>query len=363
MPKVAFTDLKVQSLAPGVYFDAKTPGFGIRVGANRKTWIVLKGAKSIKVRLGHYPALSLAEARRHALVALGTPFQPSLAPAFSDARTMFLEEHASKLRPRSRIELTRTLTKHFTWAKPLDKITANDVATAVAAIERPSEANHAFKDIRTFFNWCVPRFLKYSPCTGLKMPHKAETRDRVLSDHELRAIWLAAEQCGTPGTIIKLLMLTGQRKTEISSLRAEWIVEDTITLPAEITKNKRRHAFPIGPLTRSVLDPLVKCGTGLLFPARGHTNKAFNGWGASKESIDQLANIPAWTIHDLRRSLCTKWAEDLRIAPHLIERYVNHVSGQVSGVAAIYNRARHIEELGECVENWEAHLATILDKT
>ncbi len=67
MPKIAFTDLTIRSLAPGMYFDAKTPAFGIRVGKNRRTWIVLKGARSIKVRLGHYPARSLAEARKRAL--------------------------------------------------------------------------------------------------------------------------------------------------------------------------------------------------------------------------------------------------------------------------------------------------------
>jgi Arm DNA-binding domain len=86
MPKIAFTDMTVRTLTEGTYFDTKTPAFGIRIGKTKRTWLVLKGAKSGKVTLGHYPAISLADARRRALVALGTPYEPSIAPSFPNAR-------------------------------------------------------------------------------------------------------------------------------------------------------------------------------------------------------------------------------------------------------------------------------------
>lgn len=97
MPKIAFSDLTVRALKPGVYFDAKTPAFGLRVGKNRRTWIVLKGARSIKVRLGHYPTLSLADARKKALIALGSPYAPSAAPTFPEALALRqLQAHGAK---------------------------------------------------------------------------------------------------------------------------------------------------------------------------------------------------------------------------------------------------------------------------
>jgi integrase len=361
MPKIAFTDLTVQSLTPGVYFDKKTPAFGLRVGKNRRTWIVLKGAKSTKVRLGHYPALSLAQARRKALVAIGSPYEPNLSPSFPDTRTEFLEQHASRLRPRSRNEITRTLNKHFTWTKPIDKITANDIATAVAEIYKPSEANHAFKDIRTFFNWCVPRYLKYSPCTGLKMPHKAPSRSRVLTDDELKAVWKAAEQSGTPGVIVKLLMLTGMRKGEASALLSEWICNDQITLPKEITKNGREFTLPIGAFCAGILSQAQKNTqptNGYIFCSRTNTPGPFCGWSASKLAIDKRAQIAPWTLHDLRRTYRTIHAR-IGTPPHIAERLVNHISSR-SEVEAIYDRHTYADEMRAAVDRFEEWFAALI---
>jgi Arm DNA-binding domain len=143
MTQIAFSDLTVRSLKPGLYFDTKTRGFGMRVGKNRRTWIVLQGQKSAKVRLGHYPALSLADARKRALVALGTPYQPSIAPSFIEAREQYL--NTGKWRPRFQYQLTRWLRLYFDWTKPIDQITPHDVMLVIEAIKKPSERNHAFR--------------------------------------------------------------------------------------------------------------------------------------------------------------------------------------------------------------------------
>jgi hypothetical protein len=91
VPKIKFTDLTVQALKPGLYFDDRTPAFGIRVGKNRKTWLVVKGENRTKVRLGHYPSLTLAEARKKALMTLGTPTAPAKpSMVFHDALDTFL---------------------------------------------------------------------------------------------------------------------------------------------------------------------------------------------------------------------------------------------------------------------------------
>src|SRR5687767_5860464 len=119
--QIKLTDMTVQKLKEGIYFDEKTPSFGIRVGKNRKTWLVLKGANRTKVRLGHYPALSLADARRKALVALGSSLDTSTAPTFPEALEWFLEGY--KGRASSKYVMEKNLRRYCQWTRSLNKIT------------------------------------------------------------------------------------------------------------------------------------------------------------------------------------------------------------------------------------------------
>ncbi len=84
--------ISLQSLKEGLYLDERTPAFGIRIGKNRKTWLVLKEPNRTKVRLGHYPALSLADARKKALVALGSALATTHTPTFPEARQQYLDQ-------------------------------------------------------------------------------------------------------------------------------------------------------------------------------------------------------------------------------------------------------------------------------
>ena len=237
------TDLTVRTLPEGLHLDARLPSFGIRVGKRRKTWIVIKGKNRTKVSLGHYPAMSLADARKRAMVELSKPpsaaSETAVMPSYPEALAEFHAIHVANLRPRSAYQLSRNLTRHFQWTKPLDQITHQDVLTALDGIEARSQRAHALKDIRTFFNWCIPRYLKSSPCIGIKKSTQ-KPRDRVLADDELCKVWNRAREIGYPyGTIVLLLILTGQRLGEIAGLRWEWIEEGTVTFPGEITKNAR----------------------------------------------------------------------------------------------------------------------------
>ena len=170
--------------------DERTPGFGIRVNKTRKTWLATNSLTRAKEAIGHYPSTSLSEARRRAQAMLLSPTgnKPPV-PTFTEAVEAFLSlprwKHHS-------LRVLKSSLKHFTWKRPLDKITHEDVAQALAAIEAPSARAHALKDIRTFFNWCIPRYLSASPCQGLKMAPQP-SRARVLSDDELKAVWNACD--------------------------------------------------------------------------------------------------------------------------------------------------------------------------
>ena len=357
MAVIRLTDLAIRTLPEGVYFDDRTPSFGLLVGKRRKTWLAVKGRGRVRIRLGHYPDLSLAEARRKALVTLGTE-QPTatVALSFPDAREAFLEKHGATLRPRSQYQIKRNLMRHFDWTKPVDQITHHEVAEALDAIKAPSQRAHALKDIRTFFNWCIPRYLKSSPCVGIKKPPQ-KSRDRVLSDDELAKVWKRAKEIGHPyGTIVQLLILTGQRAGEIAALQWEWIGEDTVTIPAVATKNARATTIPIGKMTRQIIAEVPRLGA-LLFPARGYTDKPFRGFGTSKLLLD-ACGVKDFTHHDLRRTFATNMAK-LGVRLEVTEKLLNHVSGSLGGIVGVYQRHEFKDEMREAVTKWEAHLLTL----
>ncbi len=358
MAVVRLTDLTVRSLPEGVYFDERTPGFGILIGKRSKTWLVVRGRGRVRKSIGHYPAVSLADARKRALLALAANEAEQIAtPAFSEALSEFKEKHLAHLRPVSAYQIKRVLTRHFSWMKPLDQITHRDIVQVLDAIEAPSERAHALKDIRTFFNWCIPRYLKTSPCVGIKKPPQ-KSRDRVLTDDELRKVWKRAEELGHPyGTIVQLLILTGQRSGEIAALQWEWVADETISIPASVTKNARATTIPLGQLARQIIAGVPRLGA-LLFPARGYTDKPFTGFGVRKLALD-TCGVKGFTHHDLRRTFATNMAK-LGVRLEVTEKLLNHVSGSLGGIVGVYQRHDFQVEMREAVEKWESHLLTVL---
>jgi integrase len=357
------TDLGIRNLPEGLHLDARLPSFGIRVGKRRKTWIVIKGKNRTKVSLGQYPAMSLADARRRAMAELSKAplaYERAVMPSYPKALAEFHTTHVTGLRPRSAYQLSRNLTRHFQWTKPIDQITHHDVLTALEAIEARSQRAHALKDIRTFFNWCIPRYLKSSPCVGIKKPTQ-KPRDRVLADEELRKVWNRAREIDYPyGTIVQLLILTGQRLSEIAGLRWEWIGDGAITFPSEITKNARISKIPLGATACRVIEETPRLSS-LLFPARGHTTRPFNGFGASKESLDKCG-VENFVHHDLRRTFATGMAR-LGVRLEVTEKLLNHVSGSMGGIVGIYQRHDFMDEMREAISRYEAWLSHVLETT
>src|SRR5271165_24938 len=363
MSTLALTDVTVNALKPTEkqvkYFDKKLPAFGVRVGKQRKTFVVMMGRSRKLVTIGHYPDMPLTEARQQAKKLLaGLPVEDFEGPTFPETLDLFLANQAEKLRPLSLYQIRRTLRRHFHWPKRLDAITHRDVADALDAIKAPSERAHALKDIRTFFNWCIPRYLKTSPCVGIKKPPQ-KSRDRVLTDDELRKVWKRAEEIGRPyGTIVQLLILTGQRSGEIAALQWEWIVEETISIPASVTKNGRATKIPTGKLTRQIIAE-VPCLGSLLFPARGYTDKPFTGFGVSKLALD-ACGVKGFTHHDLRRTFATNMAK-LGVRLEVTEKLLNHVSGSLGGIVGVYQRHDFQPEMRDGVNKWESRLAELLN--
>lgn len=369
MPKVHLTDITVRALkAPDTgtitYFDDTTPAFGIRVSfSGRKTWLVMRGKKRIRTRLGSYPDLPLSEARKKAKTLLSEAEHEIGRKPFGSALDQFLDLHGQKLKESSKRQITRCLKRHFAplyGQRPVGQITRQSIAAILDGLMKtPSEAAHAYKDIRTFFHWCVGRgYVRHSPCEGMATPSRYVPRQRTLNDAELKVLWQAAERIGYPfGTHVKMLILTGQRTGEINSLRFDYIDRGQRTITFPETKNGRIHLVPVGDLFLEALETILP-EEGLLFPGRDK-DKPYNGGGKQKWLMDKDLGLAHFTLHDLRRTFATKLAE-LGVAPYVVERLLNHSSGTISGVAAIYNRFEYRDEMRAAIEAWEKRLRVII---
>ena len=224
----------------------------------------------------------------------------------------------------------------------------------------PSEQSHAYVAIRTMMNWCVRHgLIEQSVVPTLK--HSSTPRNRILNEDELRTVYQNALEFPYPfGPIVQLAIMTGQRRSEIASLRRSWIDEDMIIFPEGFTKNKREHRLPLSQTACSVIGKIPNTGD-LLFPARGNLERPFNGWGKCKQRFDEtLINVEPYTLHDLRRTFSSNMAM-LGTPIHVTEKLLNHVSGTISGVAAVYNRHSYMDEMRTAVTAYDEYLETLIN--
>ncbi len=372
MPRIQLTDIAVRALkADGQtdYWDTKTPGFGVRVGKNSKTFVAKVG--NHRFTIGSYPELSLADARKKALGIKADNDPNAESIKFERALALYLEHSKANKRPRVASERERILTKHFLpvfKGRNVDMITDREIGKVIDGLKPVrSAANHAFKEARTFFRWCAKpprRFVRFAPTTGMEMPFKEKRRERVLSDGEIESVWGATERVGYPfGTIVRMLLLTGQRRSEIANLQRPWINERErlITLPSWLTKNSVEHVFPYGDMFAELLETCPRFNdTLLLFPADGRHERPFSGWSKSKKRFELQPPIRPWTLHDLRRTFSTKLGE-LDVPQRVNDRLLNHISqGEITPLGKVYNLANYLPQARQAVSKYEAHLTHVL---
>jgi integrase len=373
MPRAHFTDITVRSLKPKLghqlkFWDRSTPGFGVRVNQHgTKSWIVMYGEQRQLKVIGRYPDMPLAAARAEAKKMLTHRVQPTPTITFEDALPLFLSTHCAQYnKPSTAKETERVLRINFLpalRAKALEDISTHNISGIVdRLLSTPAAANHAFTAIRTFFRWATRRrYIPHSPCEGLRLPTRPNTKDRVLNDDEIVAAWRAAEGYGFPfGTIVLLLLCTAQRRGEIGALKWSYIDFDNRTITLPDTKNNRPHTFPFGSSAAAMLESIPKLDSEYLFPARGKAGKPFNGWSKAKRALDKKYQID-YDLHDLRRTAASGMAS-LGVQPHVISKLLNHVSGTaaITGVAAIYNRFQYMDEMRAAIALWEERLDSLL---
>jgi integrase len=163
---------------------------------------------------------------------------------------------------------------------------------------------------------------------------------------------------GPYGGIVALLALTGQRREEVAQLTWDEIdlASRTWTLPAARTKNGKPHIVHLSKEAIAVLMHVPKLGK-FVFSLSG--TKPFQSFSVAKHELDKLSGVSDWRLHDLRRT-CVSGMARLGIAPHVADKVLNHQSGTISGVAAVYQRHEFLAERKDALDRWSAHVASLL---
>ena len=366
-------------------WDDELHGFGLRIRNGKRSWVFQYklGEREHRMRLGG-PELNCEQARTLAQAQKGDVSKAKLghgvdphiareraraeAKPTSRGKTLssliadYLDAKVSALRPRSYNETKRHLERNF---EPLHDyelraIHRADVATRVREIAKdsgPVEANRSRASLSAMFTWAIGDGLCDSnPVAGTNKQEENGPRERSLTDAEAAAVWLAAPD-NDYGRLIRLILLTGCRRTEVADLR--WsevnLEERTITLPGERTKNHAKHVVPLSDPAVEILAAIPRrCGRDYVF---GIGKYGFSGWSKGKRHLNEVAALKEpWNPHDLRRTVRTGMGK-LGVLPHVAEAVLNHLPPKL---IRTYDRNIYDVEKRAALDQWAAHLKIVV---
>lgn len=301
----------------------------------------------------------------------------------------YLKDREGEFRPSVLSEQKRYLERYW---QPLHDIAIGEIQrqNVVASIDTIADehgrvaADRARTSLSALFSWAIDKgHCDANPTMNVKPRNQNGPRNRVLSEAELVEVWSTCLD-DDYGRIVRLLILTGQRKTEIADLM--WTEIDTakrqIDLPETRTKNAKPHIIPLSDQALAILKAIAHHEDRRLVFGRG--NGGFSGWSKSKAEIDARISaarkkagikqpMKSWVLHDLRRSFVTHSVESRErtgkdgevetfsfTLPHVVEAIVNHISGHKAGVAGTYNHAQYLAERRQALDLWGQHVAALV---
>jgi integrase len=389
--KAAATGAKRREIAdggmPGLYLVVQPTG--------AKSWAVrYRNSAGVPRKLTlkpAYPALGLADARVKAGEAMravsegGDPAKERKAERaivdpdrdlIENVVATFLERYTRRHAKASYAAETERLLRNEVlrrWrGRKLAEIKRSDVLELLDDIVdrgAPYTANRTLAAIRRLFNWAVERdLIAVSPCQNVKAPVPETARDRVLDNDELRLVWQAAAAMGWPfGPMVQLLILTGQRRSEVAGM--EWTEVDlekaTWAIPGRRTKNGEAHTVPLSSAAMAILKGLPQIGPEARFVLTTNGSRPVSGFSRAKAALDKRildsgAEVPPWRLHDLRRTVASGMAA-LGINLPAIEKVLNHTSGSFGGIVGVYQRHSYAEEKRQALEAWGRFVTDLVD--
>lgn len=423
MAKIKISKSAVDAVQPQereeVYWDDRFAGFGLKVTpTGSKVYIyryrvALPGhaAKTApkKYTIGKHGELTPDQARRRAqelaaIVASGVdPREQEMAAllakqeairhdrelrlqendlAFDRIAAQWLEhyEHEKGRRPSS-VTMAQLVVRRYLQPKfgntPITQLAHKDLQAVIDAIPLNKRAmrRNVFAYASVLFGWAARRqYIPANPLTSMEKPQAPISRDRVLDDAELLNVWKATELLPSPwGAFYRLLILTGQRKSEVAGMEWSELSRSTAmwTIPADRAKNKSPHLVPLSASVVAELDSLAGeqdwPKVGYAITTTGRT--PISGFSKAKRMLDeQIAELgegkqPShWRVHDLRRTVATG-LQRLGVRFEVTEAVLNHISGAKGGIAGVYQRHDWAEEKRAALDAWANYLAHLLEDT
>jgi integrase len=381
MPKKRLTEEGVRKLREPPegkqidYFDAGMPGLVLRINyGGRKTWRALyylpgvaksgkKEGQQILIpttfKLGLYPHLKLKEAREKARQFLADP-QKAKAQAdtgsFKEVAETFLERHVEANKLRSQYEIERVLTKYVfpAWQhRPFRDLKRADVVALLDGIEDKNgsrQADMTLAIIRKLMNWYTARNDDYtSPVVrGMKRTNGDHKRKRILDDEEIRAVFAAADEGGTFGAIVKVLLLTAQRRDKVVTMKWDDLVDGEWRIAAEAREKANAGSLRLPPSVLAIIEAQPRLAGNPYVFAAGRGGGPFNAFSQRKDQLDAKlpADMQASTPHDLRRTARSLMAQ-AGVRPDIGERVLGHA---IPGVDYSEEKAEALKQLAALVE-------------
>jgi len=404
--KIEFTQTAVAALETRdrQYEAAEDSGLRVCVyPSGTKTYVVRYrfDGKPAKTTIGNADSISLKDARTAAKKALGkvaNGIDPNAADRAKRERISnevgkkfreFLDQHNTKRRGLPIRESTKAYTAGLLglkrnpkpnpkpdekWVeteggvlshwkgKSLHTITEKDLLELLKDMSNhgaPVHANRTLAALKCFYRWAK---IRPAPTDYIAQPNPETARTRRLFDDELRKVWLACNDEFYPmGAMVRLLILTGCRRDEVRcakrtefDLRAkEW------TIPGERTKNGHEHIVPLSDLAMGILESLpIIDGSDYLFTLDGKQPTC-----EPTRPFDRLmtrARVFDWTLHDLRRTL-VNGLQKMGVPVEVADAVINHRSGVVSGVTAVYATHEYDEEKRHALNAWSQHMREVIE--
>lgn len=384
-------------------WDNEVTGFGVKVTPRGGRTYVLqyrmggRGFKTRRVTIGRHgnwtPEEARAQARRlRQMVDVGVDprevererQRTHIDLAFDRMLERFLDEYGKIKWSRATYATGESNLRRYALpvlkGKALPDISRADVRAlrdSVPASKRGLRRS-LFAHTRKMFTWAVSEgYITRSPFEGLANPQAVASRDRVITDEEIKLIWQASSELTPPyGHMVRLLLLTGQRRDEVAGMRWDELdqKQELWTIPGARTKNGETQLIPLCTAVSTEIDALAgavlredRAGawprTGFVCSTTGGRT-SITGFSKAKSQIDaaiganasqQGLTVPAWRLHDLRRTLATG-LQRLGVRFEVTEAVLNHVSGSKSGVAGVYQRHDWKAEKRVALSAWADHV-------
>ncbi len=379
MPSKALTDAIVAEATPPArgrleLWDAELPGFGLRITpAGQRSWQVMYRIEGRKRRLtlGSFPALPLKIARDAARatlkeVAKGNDPAAQRASLRSGALTFarFAEAYVERYAKREKRTWqadARMIEADLlpAWGpRAIDDIRRRDViemVERVCARGHPYAANRRLALLRKMFAWGVEvDVVPATPVVGVRPPGREARRQRVLDEAEIGALWRAWNNMAWPfGPLFKLLLLTGQRRNQVASLRLADIgfAKQIWTVPEESGRPGSGHEIPLSAFALEIATSVPRTASDYVFPARGRPDRHASGFSKAAQRASRLSGVADWRSEDLRRTMAAGMVRLGTPAPVVRNILDRAARTRVGGVEVGDDRSA-FEDMRAALEAW-----------